>query len=105
MEVGAVRGSLIPPLAQASGPPARISVNLTVARWGFIGAGNVTEVKASPIGAFTQEGSRVVAVARANAAQAEQYARANGIARAYDRVADLCADPDVNAVYISTRNH
>jgi predicted dehydrogenase len=80
-------------------------VALYEARWGFIGAGNVTEVKASPIGAFTQEGSRVVAVARANAAQAQAYASANGIARAYDDVADLCADPDVNAVYICTPNH
>src|SRR4051812_30298725 len=48
-------------------------------RWGFVGAGNVTQAKASPTGAFTQAGSRVVAVARADAARAEAYAQANGI--------------------------
>src|SRR5262252_4526482 len=71
-------------------------------RWGFIGAGNVTQAKASPPGAFTQEGSRVVAVARADAARAEAYAQANGIARAYGTVEELCADPEVNAVFVCT---
>src|SRR5215207_6233640 len=74
-------------------------------RWGFIGAGNVTEAKAAPQGAFTQEGSRVVAVARADATRAEAYARANGIARAYASVEELCADPEVNAVFVCTPHH
>jgi predicted dehydrogenase len=74
-------------------------------RWGLIGAGNVTEAKASPQGAFTQEGSRVVAVARAEAARAEAYARANGFARAYASVEELCADPEVNAVFVCTPHH
>jgi predicted dehydrogenase len=74
-------------------------------RWGFIGAGNVTEAKASPQGAFTQEGSRVVAVARADAARAEEYARANGFARAYASVEEVCADPEVNAIFICTPHH
>jgi len=71
-------------------------------RWGFIGGGNVTEMKASPSGAFTQDGSRVVAVARSDSARARAYAQANGIAGAYDSVEALCADPDVNAVYVCT---
>ncbi|MDP8922018.1 MAG: Gfo/Idh/MocA family oxidoreductase [Chloroflexota bacterium] len=74
-------------------------------RWGFVGAGNVTEAKASPSAAFTQEGSRVVAVARADKGRAEAYARANGIARAYGSVEELCADSDVNAVYVCTPHH
>jgi predicted dehydrogenase len=74
-------------------------------RWGFIGAGNVTEAKASPQGAFTQEGSRVVAVARADATRAEAYAHANGIARAYASIDELCADPEVNAVFVCTPHH
>src|SRR3954468_22410619 len=74
-------------------------------RWGFIGAGNVTEWKASPIGAFTQDGSRVVAVARADAARARAYADENGIARAYSTVDELCADPEVNAVFVCTPHH
>jgi predicted dehydrogenase len=74
-------------------------------RWGFIGAGNVTEVKAAPLGAFTQDGSRVVAVARADAARADAYAQANQIARAYGTVEELCADPEVNAVFVCTPHH
>ena len=62
------------------------------ARWEFIGAGNVTEAKASPGGAFTQDNSRVVAVVRTDLARAEEYAELNGIERAYDNVEALCAD-------------
>jgi len=74
-------------------------------RWGFVGAGNVTEWKASPGGAFTQDGSRVVAVARSDLARGEAYARANGIARAYASVAELCADPEVDAVFVCTPHY
>lgn len=74
-------------------------------RWGFIGGGNVTEVKASPSAAFTQPGSRVVAVARSDKGRAEEYARANGIPRAYGSAEELCADAEVNAVYVCTPHH
>jgi predicted dehydrogenase len=74
-------------------------------RWGFVGAGSVTQAKASPTGAFTQERSRVVAVARADADRAEAYARANGIDRAYATVEALCADPEVDAVFVCTPHH
>ncbi len=74
-------------------------------RWGFIGAGSVTERKASPTEAFTQEGSQVVAVARPDRERALAYAQQHGIPRAYDRVADLCADPEVDAVYVCTPHH
>jgi predicted dehydrogenase len=75
------------------------------ARWGFVGAGNVTEAKASPTGAFTQDRSRVVAVTRADPARAEAYAQEHGIARAYATVDELCADPEVNAVFVCTPHH
>ena len=74
-------------------------------RWGFIGAGNVTLAKAAPVGAFTQDGSCVVAVARADAARAQAYADENGIARAYSTVEDVCTDPEVNAVFVCTPHH
>jgi predicted dehydrogenase len=73
--------------------------------WGFAGAGNVTEAKASPGGAFAQDRSRVVAVARTDLACAEAYAHGNGIARAYGSVEELCADPEVNAVFVCTPHH
>jgi predicted dehydrogenase len=74
-------------------------------RWGFIGGGNVTEWKASPKGAFTQEGSRVVAVARGDLGRAQAYARDSGIERAYGSADELVADPEVDAVYICTPHH
>jgi predicted dehydrogenase len=75
------------------------------ARWGFVGAGNVTEAKASPTGAFTQDRSRVVAVTRTDLARAETYAQANRIARAYATIEELCSDPEVNAVFVCTPHH
>ncbi|MGE3269544.1 MAG: Gfo/Idh/MocA family protein [Chloroflexota bacterium] len=71
-------------------------------RWGFIGGGNVTEAKAAPGGAFTQEDSRVLAVARTDLARSQEYAELHGIERPYGSVAELCADPDVDAVFVCT---
>jgi predicted dehydrogenase len=74
-------------------------------RWGFIGGGDVTRWRSSPEGAFTQEGSRVVAVARTDIVRAKAYAEAHAIPKAYASVKDLCADPEVDAVYICTPHH
>jgi predicted dehydrogenase len=74
-------------------------------RWGFVGGGNVTEAKASPTGAFTQADSRVVAVTRTDLARGQAYAEAHGIARAYASVEELCADPEVDAVFVCTPHH
>src|SRR5690349_8839915 len=74
-------------------------------RWGFVGGGNVTEWKAPPGGAFTQDRSRVVAVARTSLERSEAYAEEHGIERAYASVEELCADPDVDAVFICTPHH
>lgn len=74
-------------------------------RWGFVGGGNVTESKASPDGAFTQERSRVVAVARTDLVRSQAYAKRYGIARAYATVEEVCTDPDVDAVFVCTPHH
>jgi 1,5-anhydro-D-fructose reductase (1,5-anhydro-D-mannitol-forming) len=69
-------------------------------RWGFIGCGDVTEVKSGP--AFRQPGSRVVAVMRRNRAAAEDYARRHGIERASDDADAVIEASDVDAVYVAT---
>ena len=74
-------------------------------RWGFVGAGNVTRRLASPEAAFTQEGSQVVAVACSDPARARAFAATHGIARAHPDAETLCADPDVDAVYVCTPIH
>jgi 1,5-anhydro-D-fructose reductase (1,5-anhydro-D-mannitol-forming) len=72
-------------------------------RWGLIGASTIA--REWMIGAIrTQAGNEVVAVMSSDPARAKQYAEANGIAAAYDSVGALLADPQVDAVYVSTTN-
>ena len=79
----------------ASRPP------LPEVRWGILGCGDVTENKSGP--ALQKcPGSRLVAVMRRDAAKAADYARHHGVPRWYDDARALCADPEVNAVYIAT---
>ncbi|UCH13459.1 MAG: Gfo/Idh/MocA family oxidoreductase [Bacteroidales bacterium] len=69
--------------------------------WGFIGCGEVTELKSGP--AFNKvEGSKVVAVMSKTASKAEDYAHRHNIPKWYDKAEKLISDPEVNAVYIAT---
>ncbi|MFD2270794.1 Gfo/Idh/MocA family oxidoreductase [Undibacterium arcticum] len=71
--------------------------------WGLIGASNIA--REWMIGAIrAQPGNSVVAVMSSNAARGAAFAASNGIAASYTSVADLLADPAVDAVYISTTN-
>jgi predicted dehydrogenase len=70
-------------------------------RWGFIGCGDVTEVKSGP--AFQQiPNSEVVAVMRRNGEKAKDYALRHSIPKWYDSAQQLIHDPEVNAVYVAT---
>jgi len=69
--------------------------------WGIIGCGNVTEKKSGP--AFNKiEGSKLVAVMRRNASEAEGYAHRHGVPKFYSDASLLINDAEVNAVYIAT---
>lgn len=70
-------------------------------RWGFIGCGEVVELKSGPAFAMI-EGSSVVAVMSRNKERAESYAKRHNIPRFYDNAQDLIADDEVNAVYVAT---
>lgn len=71
--------------------------------WGFIGASTIA--REHMIGAVrAQPGHDVVAVASGDAAHAQRFAVANGIAGAYGSVDALLADPAVQVVYISSTN-
>jgi 1,5-anhydro-D-fructose reductase (1,5-anhydro-D-mannitol-forming) len=75
----------------------------TAVGWGLIGASTIA--REWVIGAIrAQAGNEVVAVMSTDATRAQQYAQANRIATSYTSVAALLADPQVNAVYISTTN-
>ncbi len=69
--------------------------------WGFIGCGDVTELKSGP--AFNKvEGSKVFAVASRTALKAEDYAKRHNIPKWYDKAEKLINDSEVNAVYVAT---
>ena len=72
-------------------------------RWGLIGASTIGREWMAPAIA-AQPDSSVAAIASSNAERAKQYADELGIARAYPSVDDLLADPEIDAVYISTTN-
>src|SRR5262245_39308107 len=71
--------------------------------WGLIGASTIaaehmiTAIRAQP-------GHEVVAVASSNSERGRRYADQHRIPAAYTSVEVLLADPQVNAVYISTTN-
>nr|WP_295785389.1 Gfo/Idh/MocA family oxidoreductase [Rhodoferax sp.] len=74
-----------------------------VTGWGLIGASTIaSEHMISAIRA--QSGHDVVAVVSSNAQRGQAFAHTHGVARAYDDVASMLADPAVHAVYVSTTN-
>jgi len=75
-----------------------------VVRWGILGCGDVAEKKGGPA-LYQTPGSELVAVMRRDRAKAEAFARRHGARRSYDRVEDLLADADVDAVYVATPPH
>jgi predicted dehydrogenase len=72
-----------------------------IVRWGIAGPGDIAERVMAP--AMRQAPhSRLVAVARRDRAAAEAFAERHGAERAYDAVAALARDPDVDAIYVAT---
>ncbi|MBR0048700.1 MAG: Gfo/Idh/MocA family oxidoreductase [Prevotella sp.] len=70
-------------------------------RWGFIGCGEVTELKSGP--AFSEvEGSQVVAVMSRTEKRARAYAVKHGVPHWYTDAQELIDSPEVNAVYVAT---
>jgi 1,5-anhydro-D-fructose reductase (1,5-anhydro-D-mannitol-forming) len=72
-------------------------------RWGMIGAGTIgREWMADAIAA--QPDGELRGIASSNPERARAFAREKGIPVAYDSVDALLADPEIDAVYISTTN-
>ena len=70
-------------------------------KWGFIGCGEVCELKSGP--AFSEvEGSSVVAVMSRTKEKAHSYAERHGVPRWYTDAQQLIDDPEVNAIYVAT---
>lgn len=73
-----------------------------MSRWGLIGASTIA--REWVIGAIRATGGEVVSVYSTNAERGENYARENSIARSVTSLDALLADPEIDAVYISTTN-
>jgi len=74
---------------------------MKILKWGFIGCGEVCELKSGPAFGMV-EGSTVVAVMSRSADKAHSYADRHGVARWYTDAQKLIDDPEVNAVYVAT---
>lgn len=72
-----------------------------VINWGFIGCGDVAEVKSGPAFRLVKN-SKVAAVMSRNIKKAEDYARRHGIPRWTDQIDELVNDPEIDAVYVAT---
>jgi predicted dehydrogenase len=70
-------------------------------KWGFIGCGEVTELKSGP--AFNEvEGSEIWAVMSRHEERARSYAERHSVRKYYTDAQKLIDDPDVNAIYVAT---
>lgn len=72
-------------------------------RWGLLGAGNIARSGAK--GIIDAPGSELVAVAARSLARAQALAEGVGTpgqVRAHGSYEELCADPDVEAIYVNT---
>ncbi len=72
-------------------------------RWGLLAAGNIAHRFAKGL-ASTDEAT-ALAVASRSLEKAEAFAQEHNVGRAYGSYEELLADPDVDAIYISTPNH
>ena len=68
-------------------------------RWAVIGCGVIANQMAESL---ELAGRTLAGVQNRTLAKAEAFAAAHGVARVYGSLEELCADPDINAVYITT---
>ena len=74
---------------------------MKILKWGFIGCGEVTEIKSGP--AFNEiEGSSIYAVMSRHEQRARSYAERHHVPKWYTDPLELIEDPDVNAIYVAT---
>ena len=67
---------------------------MKILKWGFIGCGEVTEIKSGP--AFNEiEGSSIYAVMSRNEQRARSYAERHHVPKWYTDPLELIEDPDV----------
>lgn len=76
---------------------------MTSIRWGIASTGNISGSMANALAGV--DGAEIVAVGSRTQEAADRFAAAHGIATAHASHAALCADPDVDVVYIGSPHH
>ncbi|MDO5351095.1 MAG: Gfo/Idh/MocA family oxidoreductase [Lachnospiraceae bacterium] len=74
-------------------------------KWGILATGTIANKFAKTIAALPQEEETLAAVGSRRLDTAQTFARTYHIPKAYGSYEDLCADPEVEAIYISTPNN
>ena len=80
---------------------------MAVLRWGFCGCGIIANDFKLALDALPEEEKgrhRVVAVSARSLERAQQFAKKHDVPTAYGSYEELCADKEVQAVYINTIN-
>jgi len=84
-------------------PPIPDPFKVASLRWGIIGPGEIADRFVSSVQRFT--GQRIVAVASRDFNRASAFAQKHAIAKVFGSYDELFADPEIDAVYVSTRQH
>ncbi|EGZ19407.1 hypothetical protein PHYSODRAFT_496155 [Phytophthora sojae] len=71
-------------------------------RWGFIGCGNIANDFVNAMKGTANGTISLAACAARSLESAEKFAATHGFARAYGSYEELCADPEVDVVYVAT---
>ena len=84
-------------------PPMPDPFKVVSLRWGVIGPGEIADRFVSSVKSFT--GQRIVAVASRDINRANAFAQKHSIAKSFGSYDELFSDTEIDAVYVSTRQH
>jgi predicted dehydrogenase len=86
-------------MAEEGGALSGTTAEVPRLRWGVLGCGIIANEMAD---ALASEGRNLAGVANRTHDKAVAFAERHGIPKVYDAIDDLFADPDIDAVYITT---
>lgn len=89
----------------SSNDVSMIIMEVMCMKWGILATGTIANKFASTVASMPQEEESLAAVGSRQLEKAQAFAELYHIPRAYSSYRELCGDPEVEAVYISTPNN